>query len=91
MNKVDTITLHVGHTVMVEITPLIEETIEIARTARLTGMSKVDSVRKIYPMIVKEPKEAIWYAIMHGVDLSSRGAVTYYYNMRRESKRQGSR
>jgi hypothetical protein len=41
----------------------------------------------MYPMIASHPREAIWYAIMHGVNLSSRGAVTYYYNMLRESLR----
>lgn len=91
MNKFDTITLHVGHTVTVEVTPVIEESIQHAKTARSLGSNKVDAVRQIYPKIANESKEAIWYAIIHGVDLSSRGAVTYYYNMRKEAKRQGSR
>lgn len=91
MTKFDTITLHVGHTVTVEVTPSIERSIQIAKSARSMGSNKIDAVRRMYPMIAKESKEAIWYAIIHGVELSSRGAVTYYYNMRKESKRQGSR
>lgn len=87
MNKVDTITLHVGHIVEVEVTQTIERVIQIARQARATGLTKVAAVRQIYPTIANYPREAIWYAFIHGVNLSSRGAVTYYYNMRRESGR----
>ncbi len=83
MNKLDTITLHVGHVVKVEVTPTIERVIQIAKQARASGETKVAAVRKIYPTIADLPREAIWYAIIHGVNLSSRGAVTYYYIMRR--------
>ena len=88
MDKIESIELHVGHIVDVVVTPIIEQVIEIARQARSTGKSKVDAVRQIYPKIAHCPKEAIWYAIIHGVNLSSRGAVTYYYNMRREWRRE---
>ena len=88
MRKIDSITLHVGHVVAVEVTPLIDKVIQIAKKGRQAGMTKVDAVRQIYPAIAKLPRESIWYAIIHGVDLSSRGAVTYYYNMRREWRSQ---
>lgn len=84
MKKIDSITLHVGHTVEVEVTPTIEHVIQIAKQARASGQTKVDAVRQIFPTIKNQSREAIWYAIIHGVNLSSRGAVTYYYNMRRE-------
>lgn len=87
MNKVDTITLHVGHVVEVEVTPTIERVIQVAKQARAAGLTKVAAVRQIFPTIASYPREAIWYAIIHGVNLSSRGAVTYYYMMRRESGR----
>ena len=83
MEKVDSIELHVGHVVTVEITPLMEEAIQVAREARLAGQTKVDSVKQIFPKIDKIQKEQIWYTIIHAVNLSSRGAVTYYYNMKR--------
>ena len=86
MNKIETIELHVGHIVEVEVTPTIERVIQIARQARSMGYTKVAAVRQIYPTIAEFPREAIWYAIIHGVNLSSRGAVTYYYNMRREGR-----
>ena len=88
MRKIGSITLHVGHVVSVEVTPLIDKVIQIAKKGRQAGMTKVDAVRQIYPAIAKLPRESIWYAIIHGVDLSSRGAVTYYYNMRREWRSQ---
>jgi hypothetical protein len=87
MNRVETITLHVGHVVEVEVTPAIEQVIQLAKQARATGCTKASACRQIYPAIASYPREAIWYAIIHGVNLSSRGAVTYYYNLRREFRR----
>jgi hypothetical protein len=84
MKKMDKIELHVGHVVEVEVTTRITKVIKVARAARKGGMTKVDAVRKIYPEVADLPRESIWYTIIHGVNLSSRGAVTYYYNMRRE-------
>ena len=84
MRKIDKIELHVGHVVEVEVTPLITKVIKAAKAGRRMGLTKVDAVRKIYPDVANLPRESIWYAIIHGVGLSSRGAVTYYYNMRRE-------
>jgi len=73
MKIFDTITLHVGHTVKVEIAPLIEESVKQARIARSMGSTKIDAVRQIYPKIANQSRESIWYTIMRGVDLSSRG------------------
>lgn len=87
MNKTVTISLHVGHVVEVEVTTLVEDVIQHAKQSRSKGMSKVDAVRQIYPSIATMPREAIWYSFMEGANLSSRGAVTYYYNMIREFKR----
>ncbi len=84
MHNAETIELYVGHVVDVEVTSLIEQAIAIAQTQVSKGSSKIDSVRKIYPAIRHCPKQAIWYAIIHGVNISSRGAVTYYYNMKKE-------
>lgn len=87
MSKIDTITLHIGHTVKVEVTDALERAIQTARTARNAGDTKLAAVRRVYPAIAHLPRQAIWYAIIHGVSLSSRGAVTYYYMMRREAGR----
>ena len=87
MKKIDKIELHVGHVVEVEVTPKIAKVIKLAKSARKMGMTKVDAVRKIYPEVADLPRESIWYSIIHGVDLSSRGAVTYYYNMKKEFSR----
>lgn len=87
MNKIETITLPIGHVVEVEVTPLLDDVIQAARRMRASGSTKVDAVRSIYPEIAELPREAIRYAIIHGVSLSSRGAATYYYNMRREWSR----
>jgi hypothetical protein len=46
----------------------------------------IGHIRRNTHEIAEQPREAIWYAIIHGVNLSSRGAVTYFYNMRREHR-----
>jgi hypothetical protein len=51
MNPIDTITLHVGHVVEVEVTPLLQEVIAEARRMRASGSTKIDAVRSIYPEI----------------------------------------
>jgi hypothetical protein len=84
MKRIEKITLHVGHVVDVEVTTLLEDVIQHAKQSRSMGMTKVDAIRQIYPRIANLPRESIWYVIIHGVNLSSRGAVTYYYNMRHE-------
>jgi hypothetical protein len=87
MNKTGTISLTVGHTVEVEVTPEIEQAIQAAKCATARGSTKVEAVREIFPSISHLPRESIWYAIINGVNISSRGAVTYYYNARREHLR----
>jgi hypothetical protein len=84
MKKIDKIELHVGHVVEVEVTAQITKVIKMAKAARKSGLSKIDVVRSVYPQVADLPRESIWYTIIHGVNMSSRGAVTYYYNMRKE-------
>ena len=86
MDAIETITLHVGHTVAVQVTPLISEAISRARMARAAGQTKIAAVRGICPSIRGCSKQQIWYAIIHGVNISSRGAVTYYYNVQRPTR-----
>jgi len=84
MAKTASITLHVGHVVKVKVTKELETVIHIAQTRKKSGSTKIDAVRSIYPQIANKRREEIWYVIMNGVEISSRGAVTYYYNMRKE-------
>ena len=86
MKTAESTSLHVGHIVEVDVTPTIERVIRIANDALAAGSTKIDAVRQIYPMVAEYPRQAIWYAFIHGANLSSRGAVTYYYVMRREWK-----
>ena len=86
MTKFDTIQLQIGHTVKVEVSPTLESVIHAARASHSAGLTKLATARQIYPKIAHLPRESIWYAFIHGMSLSSRGAVTYYYNMLRESR-----
>jgi hypothetical protein len=84
MAKTASITLHVGHVVKVRVTKELENAISLAQSSKRGGSTKIDAIRAIYPQIASKKREEIWYVIMNGADLSSRGAVTYYYNMRKE-------
>ena len=55
------------------------------------GKTKVEAVRAMYPMIKDEPREVIWDAFINGAVLTEKGAVTYLYNMKRESKKKASK
>lgn len=91
MNRTETITLHIGHIVEVTVTPAIDNVIQRAKKVRRLGRTKVDVVRFMYPMLANERREVIWYSFIHGANLSSRGAVTYYYNVRREARMESKR
>ena len=79
----DQLRIHIGHTVTVEVTEVMKAAITKANKLMLSGSTKIGAVRMIYPMIQDHSKYCIWYTIINGVGISSRGAVTYYYNVRK--------
>ena len=83
MIKFDTIQLQIGRVVKVEVSPTVEYVIHAARASDSAGLTKPAAARQRYtpPHL---PRESIGYAFIHGMNLSSWGAVTYY-NVLRES------
>jgi len=51
------------------------------------GKSKADAAMVIYEALKAEDKEVIAAAFVQGADLTDKGAVTYFYNCRRKSKK----
>jgi len=86
MNK-GTVSLHVGHVVEVDITDQLNDAIARGRAIRGTGATKALAARQMFLSLSALPRESIWYAFIHGADLTSRGAVTYYYNLIRVYQR----
>ena len=65
----------------------IADAIKKGRAIIAEGKTKVDAVRAIYPLIKDEPREIIWKAFEEGASLTPKGAITYLYNVERESKK----
>lgn len=49
------------------------------------GKTKVEIGRAIYPDIADLSKDEIVDVFIQGIELTPKGAVTYYYNMKREA------
>ena len=64
----------------------IAEAVKKGRAIIAEGKTKVEAVRAMYPLIKHEPREIIWKAFEEGASLTPKGAVTYLYNIQRESR-----
>lgn len=65
----------------------VKKAIDLGRSGITDGKTKVDVVRIMYPFIIDEPPEVIWAAFVDGAGLTEKGAVTYWYNVRRDVKK----
>ena len=65
----------------------VKKAIDLGRSGITDGKTKVDVVRIMYPFIIDEPPEVIWAAFVEGAGLTEKGAVTYWYNVRREQRK----
>lgn len=64
----------------------IAEAVRKGRAIIAEGKTKVEAVRAMYPLIKDEPREIIWKAFEEGASLTPKGAITYLYNIQRESR-----
>ena len=62
-----------------------EKAIETAKAMVADQIPKVEITRAIYPLIADLPKHDIVDVFVQGVQLTPKGAVTYYYNRKREA------
>jgi hypothetical protein len=65
----------------------VKKAIDQGKSGIADGKTKVDVVRIMYPFIVNESPEVIWAAFVEGAGLTEKGAVTYWYNVRRDVKK----
>ena len=67
--------------------PVIKEAITKGKAIITEGKSKVDAAMSIYEALKAEEKEVIIAAFVQGATLTEKGAVTYFYNCSRKSKK----
>ena len=65
----------------------VNNAVTIGKTAIADGKTKADAVRLMFPHVIKEQPEVIWQTFVDGAGLTSKGAVTYWYNVRRGHKK----
>lgn len=65
----------------------VYKAVEQGKFGIANGKTKVEVVRIMYPFIINEPPEVIWTAFVEGAGLTEKGAVTYWYNVRREQRK----
>jgi hypothetical protein len=72
-----------GAEVEILVTDLMVEAILTAQHIRLGGGTKMKAAKTVYPEIVELPRESICFVFHKGAGLTTRGALSYFYRMRR--------
>jgi hypothetical protein len=67
--------------------PLIKDAIAKGKLLIKDGKSKADAAMEIFIMLKAEDKETVIAAFVQGATLTEKGAVTYWYNCKRKSKK----
>ena len=74
-----------------EIVPIdeaaINEAVTAGRSVLERGHPKIDAAMLIYELLEHLPQETVVKAFIDGAGLTSKGALTYWYNCRRRLKR----
>lgn len=67
--------------------PIIKDAIAKGRALIKEGQTKADVAMVIFEALKAEEKDAVIAAFVQGATLTEKGAVTYWYNCRRKSKK----
>jgi len=70
--------------------PVIRASIAKGQALIAEGKTKADAARAIYEEIPDEPKELIVAAFVQGAALTEKGALTYWYNCRRQAAKRAA-
>ena len=70
--------------------PAIRAAIDQGKALIAEGKSKADAARAIFGAINDEPKEVIVAAFVEGATLTDKGALTYWYNVRRKAAKEAA-
>ena len=67
--------------------PAIQAAIGKGKAAITEGKSKADAARVIFADLLHEPKEVLVAAFVEGATLTPKGALTYWYNIKRRASK----
>lgn len=70
--------------------PTIRAAIDQGKVLIAEGKSKADAARAIFDAIKDEPKDVIVAAFVEGATLTDKGALTYWYNVRRKAVKEAA-
>ena len=71
----------------VENTVLIDEAVTAGRLLIEQGKPKIEAAMVIYEKLEELPQETVVKAFIDGANLTTKGALTYWYNCRRKLKK----
>jgi hypothetical protein len=66
---------------------VIKEAITKSKAIIAEGKTKVEAAMLIYEALKAEDKDVVIAAFVEGATLTEKGAITYFYNCRRKSKK----
>ncbi len=67
--------------------PLIEEAVAAGRLLIEQGKPKIEAAMAIYEKLEQLSQETVVKAFIDGADLTTKGALTYWYNCRRKLRK----
>jgi len=67
--------------------PNVKEAIAQGKAIIKEGKSKADAARAIYALLKSEDKNVIVAAFVAGATLTEKGALTYWYNLKRRAEK----
>jgi hypothetical protein len=71
--------------------PGVQEAIKQGQTVIKDGKSKADAARVIYDKLKSEDKDLVVAAFVAGAGLTPKGAVTYWYNVKRKVEKEAKK
>ncbi|MEO7224029.1 MAG: hypothetical protein ABIY37_16300 [Devosia sp.] len=71
----------------VDNTKLIEEAVSAGRLLIEQGKPKIEAAMVIYEKLEKLPQDVVVKAFVDGATLTTKGALTYWYNCRRKLRK----
>jgi hypothetical protein len=71
----------------VDNTELINEAVSAGRLLIEQGKPKIEAAMAIYEKLEQLPQETVVKAFIDGANLTTKGALTYWYNCRRKLKK----
>jgi hypothetical protein len=83
MDIAKTVKFLLGAEIEVVVSDEMTRAILVAQRIRSVGGTKMKAVRTVYQDIANLPRESVCFVFHKGAGLTSRGALSYFYRLRR--------